>query len=485
MESQLTSSLPLQVAVYRASAGKAQFGWNISWLPAITLFLSDLLSWPALFLLVSQLRDTYFGSPGQVTWQVLVLPAIISAVILHLVRGYDRRTRMLSVEYAIEHLLGLSIALVISALTVYGFVSFGELVKTSRLVLFVNFGLFAAYTIACRRWLCATLRTHHSRRNFRLIADPKAAASFYQMYKSRGMLQELKIYTSDSQHIDLPILDESGPRFAGDIEQALTGLDQDSDGLIIGIHPSELDPKLAQLLAYVHFRHIPVYTLESFHEVHWQQVPAQNIEAWWAFARESLLTRDSIYDQVKRVCDLAIALVALLLLSPLLLLVGILIKLDSPGAAIFRQTRVGRDGRPFTLYKFRSMRVGSDSGPIYTAKKDSRITRLGHFLRRTRIDELPQLFNVVRGDMSIIGPRAEWIKCVERYDGQIPFYSYRHLVRPGITGWAQVNYSYGENDADALEKLKFDLYYIRYYSLSLDVAITLKTLHTMLFARGR
>jgi exopolysaccharide biosynthesis polyprenyl glycosylphosphotransferase len=485
METHLTPSLPLQVAAYRASAQKSQFGWSISWLPAITLLLSDILSWPALFLLVSHLRDIYFGSPGQVRWEVLVLPAIISVVILHFVSGYERRTPMRSMEYAVEHLLGLSIALVISALAVYGFVSFGELVKTSRLVLFVNFALFAAYTICCRRWLSAALRDHHSRRNFLLIADPKTAASFYQLYKSRRMLQELKIYTSDSRNGDFPILNEAGPGIAGDIEQALARLNQDSDGVIIGIPPSHLNPKLAQLLAYVHFRHIPVYTLESFHEVHWRQVPAQNIEAWWAFAQESLLARDSIYDQVKRLCDLSVALLALIVLSPLLLLVIALIKLDSRGAAIFKQTRVGRDGRNFTLYKFRSMRVGSDSGPIYTTKKDSRITRLGHFLRRTRIDELPQLFNVLLGDMSIIGPRAEWIKCVERYEQQIPFYSYRHLVRPGITGWAQVNYPYGENDADALEKMKFDLYYIRYYSLSLDVAIALKTLHTMLFAKGR
>jgi lipopolysaccharide/colanic/teichoic acid biosynthesis glycosyltransferase len=162
-----------------------------------------------------------------------------------------------------------------------------------------------------------------------------------------------------------------------------------------------------------------------------------------------------------------------------------LVRLDSRGPAIFRQIRIGRDGNPFMLFKFRTMRIGSDSGSLYTAKNDSRITRLGGFLRRTRIDELLQLLNVIRGDMSIIGPRAEWIKCVEKYDGRIPFYGYRHLVRPGITGWAQVSYPYGESQADALEKLKFDLYYIRNFSLSLDIAIVLKTLHIMLFAKGR
>ena len=122
---------------------------------------------------------------------------------------------------------------------------------------------------------------------------------------------------------------------------------------------------------------------------------------------------------------------------------------------------------------------------MYTADRDPRVTRVGYILRKTRMDELPQLWNVLRGDMSIIGPRAEWIKCVEHYDGAIPFYGYRHLVRPGITGWAQVNYSYGASSEDAEEKLKYDLYYIRHYSMALDFAIILKTLHTMLFAKGR
>jgi lipopolysaccharide/colanic/teichoic acid biosynthesis glycosyltransferase len=131
------------------------------------------------------------------------------------------------------------------------------------------------------------------------------------------------------------------------------------------------------------------------------------------------------------------------------------------------------------------MRQGSENGSIYTAAEDPRVTRFGQFLRKTRMDELPQLWNVLLGDMSIIGPRAEWIKCVEQYDETIPFYGYRHLVRPGITGWAQVNYSYGASNGDAVEKLKYDLFYIRHYSMALDFAIILKTLHTILFAKGR
>jgi lipopolysaccharide/colanic/teichoic acid biosynthesis glycosyltransferase len=122
---------------------------------------------------------------------------------------------------------------------------------------------------------------------------------------------------------------------------------------------------------------------------------------------------------------------------------------------------------------------------IYTREDDPRITRVGRWLRKLRLDELPQLFNVLLGDMSLIGPRAEWIKCAERYEQKIPFYHFRHLVKPGITGWAQVNYPYGESEEDAIEKLKYDLYYIRHYSLKLDAMIVLKTVHTVLFGKGR
>jgi lipopolysaccharide/colanic/teichoic acid biosynthesis glycosyltransferase len=149
----------------------------------------------------------------------------------------------------------------------------------------------------------------------------------------------------------------------------------------------------------------------------------------------------------------------------------------------FRQTRVGRDRRPFPLYKLRTMRAAT-GGARYTAKGDKRITRVGSFLRASRLDELPQLWNVLKGDMSMIGPRAEWDVLVADYEKQIPCYHFRHLVRPGITGWAQVNYPYGANLDDTLRKLEYDLYYIRNYSFRLDAAIVLKTVHVMLFAKG-
>jgi exopolysaccharide biosynthesis polyprenyl glycosylphosphotransferase len=481
----ISSAFAISPLIALPSERKANFSWSTSWIPAIFLLLSDFLSWPALFLLFSQLRSYFVGSTGQIEWQILLLPALITAVVLHFVGGYDRRTKMLALAYTVGHLLALAIAMVISALALYGFAAFYEPVKPSRLIFLLNFLPYFAYTLTTRRWLSAVLHNHHSRRHFLLIADHTTSASFCQQYRNRSMPQELKICSLGPQLSVPPVLSEMGTCVLGGLNEILAGLGEKCDGVIIGMSPSNLDPKVVQLLANIHFRQIPVYTLESFYEVLWRQVPADCIEGWWAFACQSLLARDSIYDRLKRLFDFFGSFIGLLFLFPLWLLVSALVRLDSPGPAIFRQVRIGRDGRPFTIYKFRTMRIGSQNGSIYTTVKDPRITRLGHLLRRTRIDELPQLWNVFCGDMSLVGPRAEWIKCVERYEGSIPFYSYRHFVRPGITGWAQVNYPYGESDLDALEKLKFDLYYIRNFSLSLDVAIALKTLYLVLFAKGR
>ncbi|MBV9275748.1 MAG: sugar transferase, partial [Verrucomicrobia bacterium] len=342
-----TIGLPLLPSLFiaRQSERKASFNWSNSWIPPIILLLSDFLAWPALFLLFSQIRSSFVGTPGQIEWQILLVPPVISIVVLHVVGGYDRRTKMLALAYSVEHLVALAIALVLAAVALYGFVAFYESVKPSRLIFFLNFLPYFAHTLATRRWLSAVLYNHHSYHHFLLVADYKTAASFCQQYRKRQMPQELKICIFGPQVPVPPVSSERDTCFLGSLKEALASLDEQCDGVIIGISPSELDPHLVQLLANLHFQQIPVYTLESFHEILWRQVPADRIEGWWAFARESLLARNSVYDQIKRLFDVFAALIALPFLLPLWLLVGLLVRLDSPGPAIFRQVRIGRDGR--------------------------------------------------------------------------------------------------------------------------------------------
>jgi exopolysaccharide biosynthesis polyprenyl glycosylphosphotransferase len=184
--------------------------------------------------------------------------------------------------------------------------------------------------------------------------------------------------------------------------------------------------------------------------------------------------------------DVVFALFGLLLASPLVLLATVLLRMTSPGPVLYSQTRVGKDGNPFTIYKFRSMRIDAEamSGAVWSTQNDPRVTPVGRFIRRTRIDELPQLWNVLRGDMSFVGPRPERPEFIAELSRQIPYYGQRHVVRPGLTGWAQVRHGYGATIADAQEKLQYDLFYIKHMSFAFDLYIVFETIKTVLIRSG-
>jgi len=197
-----------------------------------------------------------------------------------------------------------------------------------------------------------------------------------------------------------------------------------------------------------------------------------------------------VFAKAKRAGDLIASLIALPLLMPLLLIVALLIKLDSPGPALFRQQRMGYRGEPFLMFKFRTMRVSTlgiganTREAAITRDDDDRVTRVGRFLRQYRIDELPQLFNVIRGEMSWIGPRPEAVPLSLWYEAELPFYRYRHIVRPGITGWAQVKQGHVADVDEVLWKLHYDFYYIKNFSFWLDVLIVARTIRTILSGFG-
>ena len=188
----------------------------------------------------------------------------------------------------------------------------------------------------------------------------------------------------------------------------------------------------------------------------------------------------------KRLIDFALSAIGLLVSWPLLAVLAVLVRWTSHGPALFTQERVGAEGRPFTLYKFRSMFIDAESrtGPVWATQDDPRVTRLGRFLRRTRLDELPQLVNVLLGDMSLVGPRPERPVFVEDLARQIPYFQLRHVVKPGLTGWAQINYPYGNSVSDALHKLQYDLFYIKNQSLALDLRVAVRTFWTVLHGGG-
>lgn len=187
-----------------------------------------------------------------------------------------------------------------------------------------------------------------------------------------------------------------------------------------------------------------------------------------------------VYQVVKRIEGILFVLLTLPLTLPLMLITAAAIRIDSPGPVIFTQTRVGEGGRIFQMYKFRSMTHGADAnGAQFAETRDKRVTRVGAFIRTVRLDELPQFWNILIGDMSLIGPRPEQVGFVEQFERDIPYYAYRHLVRPGITGWAQVNHGYAADHEETRKKLEHDLYYVKHFSFWLDLLIAFKTVGTI------
>jgi sugar transferase (PEP-CTERM system associated) len=206
--------------------------------------------------------------------------------------------------------------------------------------------------------------------------------------------------------------------------------------------------------------------------------------SWFIFSHGFRVT--PLLKAAKRAMDVGLSLFGLALFAPFVPFVALAIKLDSPGPILFRQTRVGQGDRNFELFKFRSMRQDAEknTGAVWAQKNDTRVTRLGRFLRKSRIDEIPQLINVLKGEMSLVGPRPERPEFVQTLKERIPYYSERHFVKPGVSGWAQVRYPYGASVEDAVEKLRYDLYYIKNISILLDLKIIFKTINVMLFCRG-
>ena len=215
------------------------------------------------------------------------------------------------------------------------------------------------------------------------------------------------------------------------------------------------------------------------------RIQLDRLDAGWMVFSDGFNT-NRLRTGAKTAFDVAISLILLLFTAPIVLVTAVLIKLESPGPVFYRQERVGLNGKPFTLIKFRSMTVDAEKhdGPRWADVQDSRVTEVGRFIRKTRIDEIPQIINALRGEMSLIGPRPERPFFVDSLCKSIPYYGERHRVKPGITGWAQINYPYGASIEDAREKLAYDLYYVKNGSLFLDFIILLQTVRVILWPQG-
>ena len=245
------------------------------------------------------------------------------------------------------------------------------------------------------------------------------------------------------------------------------------------------DPDTADLLAGLSLSGVRVVRPQDWYERVLRRVSLDELdESWFLFDRPLRARR--LYAAVKRATDLLAGVLGGLLVCLLVPLVALLTCLDDGGPVFFRQERVGRGGRPFMIWKFRTMRMDAEAdGPVWAARDDDRVTRLGRVLRSTRLDELPQFFNVLAGDMALVGPRPERPRFVRLLERTIPFYDRRHLMRPGITGWATVRFGYGDSVTDKWQSHEYDLYYLKHRSPLLDAEISVRTMLVMLLRKGQ
>jgi exopolysaccharide biosynthesis polyprenyl glycosylphosphotransferase len=246
------------------------------------------------------------------------------------------------------------------------------------------------------------------------------------------------------------------------------------DELVLPGDPGELGPVLLPALHCLPLG-CRIRSEADFHEDLFSSVPVEHVGPDWMLSR-GLDTANHVAEGVKRLTDVVLALLVLVALAPFTLLALLAIALSADGPILYRQARVGRYGRTFRIWKLRTMRVGAEEGaPQWASDDDPRRTAVGRLLRRTRLDEVPQVVNILVGEMSFVGPRPERPQFVSELEARIPYYAWRHFVRPGLTGWAQVNLPYGSSVEDARRKLEYDLYYVRHYSLLTDLLIVLRT----------
>jgi sugar transferase (PEP-CTERM system associated) len=354
--------------------------------------------------------------------------------------------------------------------------------RFGRLAFIHTFGLVTLGVIVSRlAWLARGAKRRLRHRVLVLGVGPAAA-----------VLPELQ-YSGTRPFTILGFLDDApdaGDRVPAGFE--LLGKTTDLLALVSELRPDLVLVALAEMrralpaedLLECRLQGINVEEWPTLYEKQTGKILVTNLRPSWLIFSDGFVNTDTTR-MVKRAMDIALALAGLVVSLPLMALVACAIKLESKGPVLFRQERVGERGRTFVLNKFRSMSEDAERhGPVWATAHDPRVTRVGRWLRRTRLDELPQFWNVLVGNMSFVGPRPERPEFVETLQRQIPFYMGRHAVKPGITGWAQVRHSYAASVEDSMEKLQYDLYYIKNLSPLLDLVILLSTLQVVLFARG-
>jgi exopolysaccharide biosynthesis polyprenyl glycosylphosphotransferase len=397
---------------------------------------------------------------------------------LYLVDAYHPELQIQGVWVSLRIVISnLTIAL-LSAAFIYLSGMWTEHSLLGRGVLLPSLGLFTGWAIFSRWGAIVWLQPPQSDR-WLVVGTGEQTQKLIQDFSELNPFGRLVFADSE-----LTILDSLN---CGEkISDCLTSRFQSCLGIIVSDRHELIDSQI-RLLMKLRLQGISTYGLLEFYEAFFFKLPSRLLgDSWFVSSSRYRLISDRVTSKVKRLIDIVAVIVLLLIFSPVMLLTMLAIRLDSPGAVLYSQVRSGLHRKPFKVYKFRSMYQDAEmQGAQWAQERDPRITRVGHWLRLLRIDELPQIWNVLRGEMSLIGPRPERPEFDTKLAAEIPYYDVRYWVKPGITGWAQVMYCYGASVEDAYEKLAYDLYYIKNYSFWLEWAIAFKTIRVVLLGKGR
>jgi sugar transferase (PEP-CTERM system associated) len=442
-------------------------------------------------LIVSAVALATFLRLGEWTWDVLreeggvekaLLIAAVAQMCLYYLDLYDLRTVSDRRDLFVRIVQALGAASFILAAVYFWFptmiIGRGVFMMSAFLVLALVIGWRVAF-----EWLSRRVAPHE--RLLLVGTGTGAVALAREMFERRQDLgvEIVGFVDPDPSMLGAPVLN---PGVIGTIEDIPSIVRaRNVDRVVVSLADARgklpMDKLLEMKLDGVSFAH-----LASVYEEYTGKIAVENLRPSWlifsqGFKKSRTLTR------LKRLQDILIAGIGLIVALPIMAMVAVAVKVTSTGPALYSQRRVGRHGRLFTVRKFRSMYEDAEAltGPVWAAKEgDPRVTPVGRFLRRSRLDEVPQLWNVLIGDMSFVGPRPERPEFVAKLTEQIPFYPQRHVIRPGLTGWAQVRYTYGASTEDALQKLQYDLFYIKNLSLALDLFIIVDTIKTVILRKG-
>jgi sugar transferase (PEP-CTERM system associated) len=355
-----------------------------------------------------------------------------------------------------------------------------------RGVFLISVAFMITFVVAWRAAFAWLTRRVSPRERLLLVGTNTAAVDLARELFARR--QELGVdivgfVDPDRSRIGTPVINPGVVGAIDDIPTLVSRLNVDR--VVVSLSDARGKLPMDQLLDIRFSNGVTFDHLASVYEEYTGKIAVENLRPSWLIFSEGF-RKTRLLMAAKRALDVTFATFGLLIGFPIMAVVGVLVKCTSHGPMLYHQTRVGLRGHEFTVHKFRTMRDDAErsTGPVWSTANDSRVTPIGRFLRRTRLDEMPQLWNVLVGEMSFVGPRPERPEFVRELTERIPYYGQRHVLKPGVTGWAQIRYTYGASVEDAIEKLQYDLYYIKNLSIALDVVIVLETLKTVIMRRG-